>query len=72
MRQRPFLLAVLGTLVMAGCGHKPLKAPCARDEGPAMTYAAFHPGGNAGMKRACGPMRSVRTGAPLTPGRPVR
>ena len=32
-RGRPVLLLVLAALTLGGCGYRPLKAPCAPDEG---------------------------------------
>lgn len=58
-------IAVVMAAALGGCGHKDLKAPCARDEGPPlvkMTYSSL--GGAQAPKDACGPMRPI-----IEPGR---
>lgn len=52
-----FAIAILASL--AGCGVKPLKAPCARDGGPRIVPMAYSSLGGAKVSNAheCGPMK---------------
>ncbi len=54
-----FATALLASL--AGCGVKPLKAPCARDEGPRIVPMAYSSLGGAKVsdEHECGPMKFV-------------
>ena len=49
------------TALMGGCGVKPLKAPCSRDEGPPIVPMAFSSLGamSPAASEECGPMRPV-------------
>ncbi len=71
MMVRPFLLtaAVIGALASSGCSHKPLKAPCARDEGPMqpMAYAALEPRTEVSKAFECGPMQALNSDPSLLP-----
>lgn len=52
--------AVSLTLLVAGCGYRPLKAPCAADEAPPLAYAAPPPATDAfTMLDRCGPMQPI-------------
>ncbi|AVA23834.1 hypothetical protein [Rhizobium sp. NXC24] len=73
MTARFFLLtaAVIGAVAISGCSHKPLKAPCARDEGPMqpMAFAAVEPRTEvASPFDACGPMKALNSDPSLLPG----
>ena len=62
------LLAAGTNLALSGCAYKELQAPCARDEGSAMSYADVPatPEPFASMDR-CGAMRPLNKG-PLKAG----
>ncbi len=49
------------TALIGGCGVKPLKAPCSRDEGPPIVPMAFSSLGavSSPLSDECGPMRPV-------------
>jgi hypothetical protein len=58
---RLFAACALASTLLGGCGVKPLKAPCSRDEGPPivpMAYSSFGPGKPIAADE-CGPMRPV-------------
>lgn len=61
MRGRVFVAVTIACL-LAGCAVKPLKAPCARDEGPALVRMAYSSLVGAG-EGACGPMKPVNAGS---------
>lgn len=57
------LLVMAAALAVSGCAYKPLKAPCAPDEGGApLAYAPAHPNTTPEPFRSfdqCGPMRRI-------------
>ncbi|MET3582779.1 hypothetical protein ABID19_005841 [Mesorhizobium robiniae] len=62
--------ALIGALATSGCGHKPLKAPCSRDEGPMqpMAFAAPEPRTEAKKSFECGPMKALNSDPSLFTG----
>jgi hypothetical protein len=56
------VLAVSIAAAISGCGYKPLKAPCAADEGGVATaYSSLEPrpSATAPLADGCGPMRPI-------------
>lgn len=62
--------AIIGAVATSGCGHKPLKAPCSRDEGPMqpLAFAAPEPRTEAAKPFECGPMKALNSDPSLFPG----
>jgi hypothetical protein len=61
MRGGRLIAAGVLTALIGGCGVKPLKAPCSRDEGPPIVPMAFSSLGSEtpAPVEECGPMRPV-------------
>lgn len=61
MRGGRLIAAGVLTALIGGCGVKPLKAPCSRDEGPPIVPIAFSSLGSEtpAPVEECGPMRPV-------------
>ncbi|OWK21411.1 hypothetical protein AJ88_23195 [Mesorhizobium amorphae CCBAU 01583] len=61
--------AIVGAVATLGCSHKPLKAPCSRDEGPMqpLAFAAPEPRANAAKPLECGPMKALNSDPDLFP-----
>lgn len=62
--------AIIGAVATSGCGHKPLKAPCSRDEGPMqpLAFAAPEPRTETKKPFECGPMKALNSDPSLFPG----
>lgn len=61
MRGGRLIAAGIVTTLIGGCAVKPLKAPCSRDEGPAivpMAFSSLEPGKPA-TSQDCGQMQPV-------------
>ena len=61
MRGR-IIAAAMAACLVTGCAVKPLKAPCARDDGPALVSMAYSSLSGAG-EGECGPMKPVNGGS---------
>lgn len=62
--------AIIGAVATLGCSHKPLKAPCSRDEGPMQPLALFAAPElrrNAAKPLECGPMKALNSDPDLFP-----
>ena len=66
--------AAVGALASSGCSHKPLKAPCARDEGPMqpMAYATIETKTEVPKAFECGPMQALNSDPSLFAGGMVK
>lgn len=62
--------AITSAVATLGCSHKPLKAPCSRDEGPTqpLAFAAPEPKTEAAKPFECGPMKALNSDPSLFPG----
>ncbi|RUW31470.1 hypothetical protein EOA37_32905 [Mesorhizobium sp. M2A.F.Ca.ET.015.02.1.1] len=62
--------ATIGAVATSGCSHRPLKAPCSREEGPMqpLAFAAIDPKTDAAKPSGCGPMKALNSDPSLFPG----
>lgn len=60
-RAARLLVAAAAAVALAGCAYKPLKAPCAPDEGGlTVAYSSLRPAGPGPMAGVgCGPLKPI-------------